>query len=103
MNRPSVAEWELEGAAGSYARVARFHVLPALVLHDIYVPDLARGQGYGRALLIRAIAVADEAGLPLMLAPVQTRFCPIDLEAWYTRHGFVVTPSGAMMERPCPR
>lgn len=86
----------LEGPKDSYAELI---VIPGVgyVLHTIFVPPSARGEGLGRQLLERAIG-AVPTDLPLLLAPVPDADCPIDVVAWYERYGFVWTPSGAMME-----
>lgn len=72
------------------------------VLHQIHVPPFQRGRGLGRALLDAVLDYADSRGEPVMLGPAPSADCPIDVEAWYARHGFTWTRSGAMMERPVP-
>lgn len=87
----------LEGPEDSWAELI---IIPNLgyVLHTIFVPHRARGKGLGRKLLERVVrAVPDD--FPIMLAPVPDADCPIDVAAWYERHGFEWTRSGAMMER----
>lgn len=90
----------LEGPHDSYAElIVSEGIIEGYVLHTIFVPRAHRGKGLGARLLQRALdAVPDD--LPILLAPVPDSDCPIDVTAWYERHGFVRTRSGAMMERP---
>jgi GNAT superfamily N-acetyltransferase len=70
------------------------------VVTRINVPRELRGQGHGTRLLEEVLRDADEQGLRLMLAPEPSD--GLDHEAvvaWYGRHGFEFTRSGAMMER----
>ena len=97
----------LEDEGASYAQlIVADEIGPAMfdggdgyILHMIFVDPPLRGRGIGTRLLRRALnAVPDDVGL--VLAPVQREDCPIDVVAWYERHGFVWRRSGHMMERP---
>ncbi len=59
------------------------------LISRINVPLRARGQGHARAIFEKILTDADEEGVTLFLW-----ICPsgglnyVELEAWYTRHGF---------------
>lgn len=93
----------IDGDEGSYAELL---VAPELIggyiLHTIYVPPAARGKGHGADLLQRVLTSVPE-DLPITLAAVPDKDCPIDVIAWYERHGFTHTRSGVMMERSAQR
>lgn len=76
--------------AGFCAEYAKRNVL--LFLTELWVPHLARGQGYGHSLLRAVTTWADESGTDLCLYcapygglphPTQT-----DLATFYAKHGF---------------
>lgn len=88
----------IEGECGSYAELIEVIDMDMVILHTIYVPFSARGQGLGNKLLQASIEWATSREKLLLLAPVPDTNVTFDVRAWYVRHGFVSTPSGMMME-----
>jgi GNAT superfamily N-acetyltransferase len=74
------------------------------IVHRINVPAKDRGKGYGRQLLAQILADADAEGAILMLMPLTTTdstgLTPWQLIAWYSRHGFTLYGTGAMIRGP---
>lgn len=70
------------------------------MISRINVPMPARGLGVGTKLLRQILDDADAERVTLVLGPSPSDGLDFDqLVAWYQRHGFSWTRSGAMMER----
>lgn len=66
----------------------------------INVPEAARGQGHGTALLRAICEDADTKHVELILSPESSGgLTQQELVSWYRRHGFNWTEPGYMMER----
>jgi predicted GNAT family N-acyltransferase len=60
------------------------------IITRINVPEAARGNGHGRALMQQILNDADQERITLFLEPAATGGLTQDeLTAWYQRHGFV--------------
>lgn len=70
------------------------------MLNRINVPHEARGRGHATNLLAMVLYDADAEGATVVLGPSPSDGLDFTaLVAWYERHGFKWTRSGAMMER----
>lgn len=67
---------------------------PSVLLHQVWVTERLRGRGLGTQLLL----YAQRRWPRILLAPVPEPGLRFSVEAWYSRHGFLWTPAGRMME-----
>lgn len=70
-------------------------------VNRINVPERHRGRRYGTALLREACTDADRCCVLLRLVPLESGgLSTTELEAWYTRHGFVQRSNGYFYREP---
>jgi len=70
-------------------------------INRINVPERHRGRRYGAALLREVCTEADRCGVLLRLVAMASGgMSAAELEAWYTRHGFVQRSNGYSYREP---
>ena len=70
-------------------------------VNRINVPERHRGRRYGAILLSEVCTEADRCGVLLRLVPLESGgLSTTELEAWYTRRGFVQRSNGYFYREP---
>lgn len=85
----------------AYVRMAHWPDPLGWTLTDVAVPIKHQGKGFGRELMQRALAWADENDVTLCITIAPTGILDYEaLEAWYQRLGFVYDELGILRRSP---